>query len=375
MSRVPGRHRARRRHRRGTESTQAVPWPAEPRGRLLIICAAMVLTATTAYGSALAPPPVPSRAAPGAAPAAAPLPGKTASPPTTKPAPQASAPAPTPSRAKQPSPKTTAKRTAPTPPAAVVRPSPAPAAPAPPTAPAPPPQPVPPAAPADATLEEQLNAIIAANSRYQLGVALVDMSDGVVRQFGVREKFVAASTGKILAAAAYYHLAEAGVLSLTAPMGGQTAASQIRQMIQQSNNTSWALILGAVGYQGIHDYAASLGIPYDRTFNTLSPAETARILVLLYNGRLLSPAHTAELLSYMQNTNYETLIPAAVPPGITVFHKYGLLNGNLHDASILVQGQRAYAFVVYSLGASVAEIPVQTAIIRQLTQAVVEQVF
>jgi beta-lactamase class A len=376
MSRVPGRHRARRRHRLGQEPTQAAPWPAEPRGRLLIICAAMVLTATTAYGSALAPPPVPSRAAPVAVPAAAPSPAKTASPLTTKQAPQASAPTTTPSRAKQPSPKATAtKRVAPSPPAAVVRPSPAPAAPAPKAAPAPPPQPAPPAAPADATLEEQLNAIIAANSRYQLGVALVDMSDGVVRQFGVREKFVAASTGKILAAAAYYHLAEAGVLSLTAPMGGQTAAVQIRQMIQQSNNTSWALILGAVGYQGIHDYAASLGIPYDRTFNTLSPAETARILVLLYNGRLLSPAHTAELLSYMQNTNYESLIPAAVPPEVTVFHKYGLLNGNLHDASILVQGQRAYAFVVYSLGASVAEIPVQTTIIRQLTRAVVEQVF
>ncbi|WP_314194901.1 serine hydrolase [uncultured Arthrobacter sp.] len=372
MSRVPGRHRASRRHGLGKESAQTVPWPAEPRGRLLIICAAMVLTATTAYGSVPAPPPAPSRAAP----AAAPSPAKTASPLTTKPAPQAAAPAPTPSRTKQPSPKATAtKRAAPSPPAAVVRPSPAPAAPAPKAAPALPPQPAPPAAPADATLEEQLNAIIAANSRYQLGVALVDMSDGVVRQFGVREKFVAASTGKILAAAAYYHLAEAGVLSLAAPMGGQTAAVQIRQMIQQSNNTSWALILGAVGYQGIHDYAASLGIPYDRTFNTLSPAETARILVLLYNGHLLGPAHTAELLSFMQNTNYETLIPAAVPPEVTVFHKYGLLNGNLHDASILVQGQRAYAFVVYSLGASVAEIPVQTAIIRQLTQAVVEHVF
>jgi beta-lactamase class A len=372
MSRVPGRHRARSRHRHGKAATQTVPWPTEARGRLLIICAAMVLTATTAYGSALAPSPVPSRALP----AAAPFPSKTPTPQATKPAPQATAPAPSPSRAKPPSPKATAtKRAAPTPPAAVVRPSPAPAAPAPKAAPAPPPQPAPPAAPADATLEERLNAIIAVNSRYQLGVALVDMSDGVVRQYGVREKFVAASTGKILAAAAYYHLAEAGVLSLAAPMGGQTAAFQIRQMIQQSNNTSWALILGAIGYQGIHDYAASLGIPYDRTFNTLSPAETARILVQLYNGRLLSPAHTAELLSYMQNTNYETLIPAAVPPEIAVFHKYGLLNGNLHDASILVQGQRAYAFVVYSLGASVAEIPVQTTIIRQLTRAVMEQVF
>lgn len=247
----------------------------------------------------------------------------------------------------------------------------APVAPAPKTA-QPPPQPAP---PAGSTLDGQLNAIIAANSRYRLGVALVDMSDGVVRQYGVREKFVAASTGKILAAAAYYHLAEAGLVSLAAPMGGHTAAFQIRQMIRQSNNTSWALVLNAVGYQGIRDYAASLGIPYDRTFNTLSPAETAAILTRLYTGRLLSAAHTAELLSYMQNTNYETLIPAAVPPQVTVFHKYGLLNGNLHDASILVQGQRAYAFVVYSLGAGVAENPVQATIIRQLTRAVVSQVF
>ncbi|MFC9350581.1 serine hydrolase [Arthrobacter sp. NPDC057013] len=369
MSRGPGRHRARSRHRLGKAATiGTVSWPAAPRGRLLIICAAMVLTATTAYASAVAPSPVPSRAVPAAAPSRS----KTPAPQATKPVQRATTPVPSP--AKPPKPKSTAtKRAAPSPRTAVVRPTPAPAVPKPKAAPAP--QPAPPAAPADATLEEQLNAIIAVNSRYQLGVALVDMSDGVLRQYSVREKFVAASTGKILAAAAYYHLAEVGVLSLAAPMGGQTAAFQIRQMIQQSNNTSWALILGAIGRQGIQDYAASLGIAYDRTFNTLSPAETALILTLLYTGRLLSPAHAAELLSYMQNTNYETLIPAAVPQGITVFHKYGLLNGNLHDASILVQGQRAYAFVVYSLGASAADIPVQTTIIRQLTQAVVARLF
>ncbi|MFF2316399.1 serine hydrolase [Arthrobacter sp. NPDC058097] len=372
MSRSPGRHRARSRHRLGTAATtRSVPWPSEPPGPFLIVCTAIVLTATTAYASAIAPPPAPSQAVP----AAALSPSKPAAPQAPRPVREAATPAPSPAKPAKPR-QTATKRAGQSPPTAVVRPAPAPSAPKPTAAPAQPPsQPAPPAAPADATLGEQLNAIIAVNSGYRLGVALVDMSDGVVRQYGVREKFVAASTGKILAAAAYYHLAETGVLSLAAPTGGQTAAFQIRQMIQQSNNTSWALILGTIGHQGIEDYAASLGIPYDRTFNTLSPAETARILMLLYTGRLLSPAHTAELLSYMQNTNYESLIPAAVPPDVTVFHKYGLLNGNLHDASILVQGQRAYAFVVYSLGASVAEIPVQTIIIRQLAQAVVDQVF
>jgi beta-lactamase class A len=231
------------------------------------------------------------------------------------------------------------------------------------------------AAPPYGALRKQLNAIISTYPQYQLGIAVIDMSDGVLHTYGVQGKFVAASTGKILAAAAYYHYAERGLLSLTAPMGGHTASYQIHQMIQQSNNQSWALILGAIGNQRIHDYAAALGISYYRTLNQLSPAETATLLYLLYTVRLISLAHANQLLSYMQHTNYETLIPAAVPPTITVFHKYGLLNGYLHDASILVRGGRAYAFVVYTLGRSTADIPARTGVIHELTHAVVEKLF
>ncbi|MET4135951.1 serine hydrolase [Pseudarthrobacter sp. PvP090] len=199
-------------------------------------------------------------------------------------------------------------------------------------------------------LDAEINAVIAANSGYQVGVALIDVADGAVHEYGVKTKFVAASTGKILAAAAYYHLVETGKASLGAPMGASTAGQQIRQMVQQSNNDSWALILAAVGHKGLINYAATMGIPYDRTVNTLTPAEMAKILSELYSGRLLNAANTAQLLSYMQQTNYETLIPAAAPAGVSVFHKYGLLFGNLHDASILVKGDRAYVFVVYTLG-------------------------
>ena len=208
----------------------------------------------------------------------------------------------------------------------------------------------PPAPAIGPALDAEINAVIAANSGYQVGVALIDVADGEVHEYGVKTKFVAASTGKILAAAAYYHLVETGKASLAAPMGASTAGQQIRQMVQQSKNDSWALILAAVGHKGLINYAASLGIPYDRTVNSLTPAEMATILSELYSGRLLNAANTAQLLSYMQQTNYETLIPAAAPAGVSVFHKYGLLNGYLHDASILVQGERAYVFVVYTLG-------------------------
>ncbi|MCU1522665.1 MAG: hypothetical protein JWN19_3050 [Arthrobacter sp.] len=220
-----------------------------------------------------------------------------------------------------------------------------------------------------------INAIINASSRYDVGVALIDVKDGVVHEYGDKTKFVAASTAKILAASAYYHLVETGKASLTTRMGSSTAAVQIRQMVQQSNNDSWALILRAVGHQGLTAYAASLGISYDRTVNLLTPAETATTLSLLYSGQLLNPENTAQLLSYMKQTNYETLIPAAVPAGIEVFHKYGLLSGNLHDASILVQGDRAYVFVVYTLGKNGSDMPARTSIIHQLTRAVAEGLF
>jgi beta-lactamase class A len=224
-------------------------------------------------------------------------------------------------------------------------------------------------------LDAQINAVIKANSAYGFGVALIDMTDGKVHTYGAKTKFVAASTGKILAAAAYYHMVETGRASLAAPMGASTAGQQIRQMVQQSNNDSWALILAAIGHQGLTDYAASLGIPYDRTVNALTPAEMARTLAELYSGRLLNPGHTAQLLSYMQNTNYEVLIPAAAPPGVAVFHKYGLLFGNLHDASILVKEKRAFVFVVYTLGQDMSDMDARTRVIHQLTGTVTAGLF
>jgi len=231
----------------------------------------------------------------------------------------------------------------------------------------------------DAALDARIQAILAANSQYQIGVALVGLSQGAgtadVHEYGVREKFVAASTAKVLAAAAYYHLVETGAASLDDPLGSYTAGFQLREMIQQSDNDSWSLIMDAVGHEELTEYAASLGVSYDPEINTLTPAEMATIVSRLYSGTLLNADHTAELLSYMQDTNYETLIPAAVPDGITVFHKYGLLGGELHDAGILARDGTAYALVIYTKGQDLSDVPERTEVIHQLTQAVADALF
>lgn len=67
----------------------------------------------------------------------------------------------------------------------------------------------------DSALDAEINGIIAAHPQYQLGVALLDLSDSAkaseeVHEYGVTEAFFAASTAKVLAAEAYYHLVKPG---------------------------------------------------------------------------------------------------------------------------------------------------------------------
>ena len=146
-------------------------------------------------------------------------------------------------------------------------------------------------------------------------------------------------------------------------------------MVQDSNNDSWSLLMDAVGLSRLSDYAASLGISYDAEVNTLTTADMAHLLAELSEGGLLNREHTQQLLSYMQDTNYEDLIPAAVPDSVTVFHKYGLLDDELHDAAILSSPDGTYVLVVYTKGAGLSDVPQRTAVIHEITEAVTAALF
>jgi beta-lactamase class A len=291
-----------------------------------------------------------------------------------------------PSRTAPPSTATSAVNPAAAPPTAPPSPSAAPPA-APPAVPAAAPAAAPstgstgsnPAQVATSAIGSQLGTtiagIISANSQYQVGVALIDLGNGALHQYGVEEPFEAASTAKILTAAAYYQLVEAGRASLDDPLGDYTSGFQIREMVQDSDNDSWSLLMDAVGHSGLSTYAASIGVTYDPEVNTLSTADMAHVLAQLYTGKLLDQEHTAQLLSYMQNTNDEDLIPAAVPANVTVFHKYGLLDDELHDAAILTEGAASYVLVIYTKGADLSDVPQRTAVIHDITGAVTAALF
>jgi beta-lactamase class A len=226
-----------------------------------------------------------------------------------------------------------------------------------------------------ASLASMVDAILQQNNSDQIGIALEDVSDRQTQSFGITAPFEAASTAKLITAATYYHLVETGDASLTAPLGDYDAQFQIKSMINQSNNDSWSLLVAAVGEDRLQAYATSIGLDYDVANNTLSPSSMATFLGKLYIGKLLNQIYTQQLLSYMQNTNDEDLIPAAVSSDITVYHKYGLLNGELHDVAIVTKDGKSYVLAIYTKNSDDSDDAARTTVIHQLTQAITSSLY
>lgn len=225
------------------------------------------------------------------------------------------------------------------------------------------------------TTNATINSIITDNSDYQIGVAMQDVSTGQHKSYGLDVPFEAASTGKLITAATYYHDVEAGQVGLSDIIGAYSAQYQLQQMINKSNNESWNLIAGELGIDALTTYASSINVDYQGQGNTITPTSMAGFLSQLYAGKLLNSDDTNQLLSYMQHTNDDTLIPPAVPDDITVYHKYGLLDGELHDVAILVKGDKAYTLAIYTKDSDDSSDADRTAVIQSITKAAISQLF
>ena len=234
-----------------------------------------------------------------------------------------------------------------------------------------------PAAPAAAVVDlpAEMQRIIGEHPDHRIGVAVLDTRDGQLQSYGDVAPYTAASTAKVLTAAAYYHLVETGDKSLDAPLGAFNAAFQLKAMINTSSDDSWLLLMRDIGYPNLTAYAATLGITYDPEQNLVAPPDMARLLAQLTTGKLLNADHTAELLGYMQHTNDEDLVPAAVAPGITVHHKYGVVQGYVHDAALLSAGDRSYAVVIYTWGPDDADSADRLDLIHDLTHQLTGALF
>lgn len=227
-----------------------------------------------------------------------------------------------------------------------------------------------PVAGAPASLDDDIAEILEAAGDIRVGVAVADVSGGATRTFGDESVFVAASTSKIITAAAFYDLVARGEASLDDPLGDSDAAFQIQEMVNSSDNDAWMLLMQEIGYPQLTDYAGSIGVVYDPEENVLAATDMAQVLKMLHAGDLLNEADTEQLLGYMQGTINEELIPAASGPGVTVHHKYGQLDPFLHDAALISFGESTSVLVIFTERTGQVGEPDQIKLIHDLTRAV-----
>ena len=104
-----------------------------------------------------------------------------------------------------------------------------------------------------------------------------------------------------------------------------------------------------IGFQYQKPYAEKIGVQtYDVANNKISPNDMSLILAELYQGKLLNSKDSLLLLSYMQHTNNDDLIPPAVPENITVYHKYGTFGGDFHDTAIIDNRKSPFVLTIFT---------------------------
>ena len=224
-------------------------------------------------------------------------------------------------------------------------------------------------------LIDQINSVLHTYSDIRTGVSLIELPQNTVTTFGYSSTFEGASTTKILTALDYLHEVELGHFSLSQIIQKQTALWQLQQMINQSNNDSWAALNNNLGWNRIIDYAKAIGLTsYNCNNNLISAYDDSKMLEKLYEGALVNSSHTKLLLSWMQHTNDESLIPAALPTGTVLYHKYGWLNdaaGNfLHDSAIIVTKKQSFVLSIYTNRLSGASYLRQSNAIHSITRII-----
>ncbi|HET7456118.1 MAG TPA: serine hydrolase, partial [Gemmatimonadaceae bacterium] len=139
----------------------------------------------------------------------------------------------------------------------------------------------------------------------------------------------------------------------------------MERMIERSSNLATNAVIALVGAARVDSLAHALGATrmrvlrgvedgkaYERGMNNVTTAaDLAALLTAIQRGRAASPAGTALMLDILGRQEFNSEIPAGLPPGTRVAHKTGSITAVLHDAAIVYPaGRPPYVLVVLTRG-------------------------
>jgi beta-lactamase class A len=266
-----------------------------------------------------------------------------------------------------------------------------------------------------ATLRSSLERRIAESGAETVGLSVYDLETGESLSLHDQVRFHAASTMKVPVMMEIFRLVEQGELALTdrLPVKDQfasiidgspyrlqaesdsdgaiyrevgkemTVRELVGRMIVRSSNLATNLLIERVGAGNVTKYMRRLGAEEIEVLRGVEDTKafqagrnnttTARDLQLLLRaiaeekpvGREASAAMVEILLAQEFNSG----IPAGLPPGTRVAHKTGEITAHNHDAAIVyAEGRRPYVLVILTRG--IREREKSDALIADLTRLV-----
>ncbi len=140
----------------------------------------------------------------------------------------------------------------------------------------------------------------------------------------------------------------------------------IKQMITQSDNTAYNVLLDVLNRQKVTDYIHSLGLIHSSVgsklnldssqeqyefdapgygFNTTTAQEYSRAFVLIKNMKIPG---AKELFAVLSQQKINNMIPLLLPKNIVIAHKHGDLDPLYHDGGIIVAPTGPYVLSIFT---------------------------
>lgn len=149
-----------------------------------------------------------------------------------------------------------------------------------------------------------------------------------------------------------------GVIQASGAGGSYTYRQLAAYMIQDSDNIATNLIIDAVGMPAANEYASEIGLTQTvlnrrmMDFSTdvenyTSANDVARMLQLIYQGKLVSPDASEFALDLLKGQHDGAGLLEGLPTGSVFAHKTGTLDGVFNDGGIVL-ASNPYVMVVLS---------------------------
>lgn len=202
-----------------------------------------------------------------------------------------------------------------------------------------------------------------------IGVCIIDMKSGTRANKNGDKRMDAASMIKLIVAASFLQYVEDGNLSLndtytikdsdivggTGSLGGRGAGAEVtydellEKMISQSDNTAANILIDEMGMGLVNRTARELNLKSTKlnrlmmdeeaieegVENYVSANDVAEILMLAYNGQLVSAKASKILLSALEKQEDNNGISKGLPSKVKFAHKTGSLANAQHDGGIV----------------------------------------